>query len=412
MTYVELFDKTSIENICAILTDIPKRVVFVGDNKKKVSRWIQYYQKVFSKRGHNIEFECRAVSKWDVDQVVKVLTEIVNTYDDCVFGVTGGDEMALLALGIVYERYRDKNIQIHRIGIRNNKIHDCDKDGNTIYKELPWLTVEENIRIYGGEIEQVNQWDFENGEEFALDVRKMWSICKDGAKSWNIQTGVFEVIANEGVTSEDGLEVCADIDQVREYYKKHSGSYNMNNALIKKMCEQGLLTNFSETENQVTVTYKNLQVKKCLTKAGMALEMMILLAAKELQDENGRPLYNDVVNGVSIDWDGELHEEEDNTYDTINEIDVLMMHNMVPIFVSCKNGSVDMNELYKLNTVAERFGGKYAKKVLIATNLSGMGRTEEYLKQRAQDMNIKILDDLHNMDETILKEKLSKLWIG
>ena len=103
MTYVELFDKTSIENICAILTDIPQRVIFVGDNKKKISRWIQYYQKVFSKRGHNIEFECRVVSKWDVDQVVYVLTEIVNTYDNCVFGVTGGDEMALLALGIEYK---------------------------------------------------------------------------------------------------------------------------------------------------------------------------------------------------------------------------------------------------------------------------------------------------------------------
>ena len=144
----------------------------------------------------------------------------------------------------------------------------------------------------------------------------------------------------------------------------------------------------------------------------MALEMMILLAAKELQDEDGRLLYNDVVNGVSIDWDGLLHEKEDDTYDTINEIDVLMMHNMIPIFVSCKNGSVDMNELYKLNTVAERFGGKYAKKVLVATNLSGMGKTEEYLKQRAQDMKIKVLDDLHDMDETVLKEKLSKLWIG
>lgn len=412
MTYVELFDKTSIENICSILMDVPERVVFVGDNKKKINRWIEYYKKVFTKRGHQIEFVCKAVSKWDVDQVVTVFTEIVNTYEDCVFGVTGGDEMALLALGIVYERYRDKNIQVHRVGIRNNRIHDCDKDGNTIFKELPKLSVEENIRIYGGDIAEINQWDFEDGTGFAEDIRKMWSVCSDNPKSWNIQMGVLENLEAIGTVYNQGLGISCEMDAIQEYYKKQKGSYSINKNLLERLCEEGLLTEVEETRDEVKISYKNQQVKKCLTEAGMALETRVFLAAKELQDKEGQPIYNDVVNGVLIDWDGELHEQEDDSYDTTNEIDVLMMHNMIPVFVSCKNGNVDMNELYKLNTVAERFGGKYAKKVLVATNLSCIGRTEEYLKQRAEDMNIKILDDVQTMTEEELKDKLSKLWIG
>ncbi|MBQ3004644.1 MAG: hypothetical protein IJD88_01815 [Clostridia bacterium] len=69
------------------------------------------------------------------------------------------------------------------------------------------------------------------------------------------------------------------------------------------------------------------------------------------------------MTGVVIDWDGKLHDENtEKVLDTENEIDVLMMHGVIPVFVSCKSSSVDSNELYKLNTIAEKFGGPYAKK--------------------------------------------------
>ena len=70
--------------------------------------------------------------------------------DDCVFDITGGDEMYLLALGIVFEKNPNRNIQIHKFNLRNNMIYDCDKDGETVFRDAPKLTVEENIRIYGG----------------------------------------------------------------------------------------------------------------------------------------------------------------------------------------------------------------------------------------------------------------------
>ena len=45
MTYVEFFDRTSIENICACLTDAPERVIFLGDNAKLMKRYIENYKK-------------------------------------------------------------------------------------------------------------------------------------------------------------------------------------------------------------------------------------------------------------------------------------------------------------------------------------------------------------------------------
>ena len=51
----------------------------------------------------------------------------------------------------------------------------------------------------------------------------------------------------------------------------------------------------------------------------------------------------------------------------------MLMRGVIPVFVSCKNGAVDSNELYKLNTVADRFGSIYAKKIIAATYLGKMG---------------------------------------
>ena len=126
-----------------------------------------------------------------------------------------------------------------------------------------------------------------------------------------------------------------------------------------------------------------------------------------LTDE-GEPLYQDINVGVVIDWDT---EEEDEAYRTINEIDVLAMKDMIPVFISCKNGNFDENELYKLNTVAERFGGKYAKKVLVATKLDKFGLKSDFLKARMRDMDIKYIENLANMTDSEIEQALRFLWL-
>ena len=63
MTYIEFFDKTAAKNICACLTYVPDRVIYIGDNSALMKRHIANYKKVFSDRGHNIEFIFKTASK-------------------------------------------------------------------------------------------------------------------------------------------------------------------------------------------------------------------------------------------------------------------------------------------------------------------------------------------------------------
>jgi hypothetical protein len=414
MTYIEFFDKASSENICACLTYAPERVIYVGDNRDLMDRYIARYERVFSDRDQTIAFSCRSVSKGDLTAIIALLTELVETYDDCVFDVTGGDELMLLALGIVHARYPQRNLQIHRFNLRNNAIYDCDKDGNTIFREMPGLSVEENIRIYGGDViygdvdgEDTYRWDLT--EEFRRDAEAIWSVCKGSPQLWNAQIGVLSALEEVGKRSEDGLTVSASMGAVKHALSRNKASYTHAKGMIGALVEKGLLTGFEASKN-LTVSYKNKQVKRCLTKAGQALEMKIFLAAMATEAK-GVPVYQDVCNGVKIDWDGKFHDEDtENIYDTENEIDILMMHNMVPVFVSCKNGFVDANELYKLNTVAQRFGGQYAKKILVATSIPKNSEAAKYLRQRARDMKIHLLEGVQKMDDKTLQNKLENLW--
>ena len=417
MTYIEFFDKIASENIGACLTYTPDRIIYIGDNSKIMKKHIANYEKVFKARGNNIEFMFRTVSKSNLDNAIELLSEIVEAYNDCVFDVTGGDEMLILALGVVYAKHPDKNIQIHKFNLKNNTLYDYDKDGKTVFKNTPSLTVEENVRIFGGEVAYGNineqktyKWNLST--DFINDINLIWNICKNNVRCWNMQIGVLEAAEIVGTVSEDGLTTVAYCPAIDYHLAQFKSKYQSVRNIIESLLKFGLIKEFSENnDNNVTITYKNEQVKKCLTKAGQALEMKVYTLAKALRENDGTPVYNDVVNGVVIDWDGEFHNEAvEALYDTENEIDVLLMHGVVPVFVSCKNGAVSSDELYKLNTVAERFGGQYAKRVLVATALESMGESGKYIRQRAKDMNIKLVENVQELDDAEFAKKIKSLW--
>ncbi len=417
MTYIEFFDKTAAENISACLTFAPERVIYIGDDSKLIQQHIANYRRVFLDRGISIEFLYRIVSKSNLQRSIEILSELVETYDDCVFDITGGEEILTLALGVVYGRYPDKNIQIHKFNLRNNAVYDCDKDGTTIYRNPPTLSIEENVRIYGGDIiygniNEDNTYKWDMSPDFIKDIELIWNVCKGNVRYWNMQIGILEAIEKVGAVSENGLTTVAKLDTVKTYLVQHKSKYKPAHGILNYLLKNHLITLFDDgDEMTVTVSYKNAQVKKCLTKAGQALEMKVYSTARSVVDKEGVPVYDDALNGVVIDWDGKAHDEEtEDVYDTENEIDILLMHDVVPVFISCKNGVVTSDELYKLNTVAERFGGKYSKKVLVATSVSDMGETGKYLRQRANDMNIKLIDNVQEFSDAKFAKELKNLW--
>lgn len=418
MTYIEFFDRVASENVSACLTYVPDRVIYIGENSRLMKKHIANYEKVFENRGCSIEFMYRTVSRSNPSDAVRVLTELINEYDDCVFDITGGEEMYILALGIVCERHPEKDIRVHMFNLRNNTAYACSNDGTVSCREVPTLSIDENVRIYGGDVVYGNidenktyVWNLDG--DFLCDLEAIWEVCRYDVKSWNFQSDIFRFAEMLGEVSEDGLTVTVRRNSLERYLLQNRARISESAEIIDYLSKCGLITYSDDVESGLLcVSYKNAQVKKCIVKAGQALEMKVYTTLLWLADKDGKPIYNDILNGVVIDWDGELHEDGELpvVYDTVNEIDIMLMHDIIPVFISCKNGLVTSDELYKLESVAERFGGPYSKKVLVATALDYLGEQGEYLRQRARDMGIKLIENVQDMDEITLENELRGLW--
>jgi hypothetical protein len=167
----------------------------------------------------------------------------------------------------VHAQYPHRNIQIHRLNLRNNTIYDWDKDGTTIYRDAPELSVEENVRIYGGDVvyggvEEDNTYQWDLSDEFREDVERIWSICKGNVRLWNVQIGIFETVEAIGTLSEDHLTTTVSRAALEDYLTRQKKKYKKAKGMITAMLKQGLLTWFWDEDDTVTVSYKNLQVKK------------------------------------------------------------------------------------------------------------------------------------------------------
>ena len=103
-----------------------------------------------------------------------------------------------------------------------------------------------------------------------------------------------------------------------------------------------------------------------------------------------------------------LDKSSPRCYDTKNEIDILLTRDLVPVFISCKNGEIHKEALYELETVADRFGGRYARKFLVASYISTNEESRKYIIQRAKDMNINLICDVHSLTRDGFKTLLKK----
>lgn len=407
MVLVEFFDREPLDNMIGCLSMHPDKVYFVGESKL-IKRQLKPYRDFLARRKIMPQFEVRSVMRNNLDNILSVITEIVESENECCFDLTGGDDMLLVAVGIVYQKYKDtKKLALHRYNVRKNTVALCEKgDDLQLESYRPAVTVEESIALHGGAVtsnfkdgKRTESWNYT--PEFISDVEAMWEIARKDPSEWNSQIGIlagFEAVKFPGGAP---LEVCVSLsDRKNIAYVKR---------LLNALYKIGLIYELIDDIKTISYIYKNQQVKRCLLKAGNVLELKTLLSARRLKNADGTDFYSDSTVQVCIDWDGNFHNYGDMIKDTENEIDVMFMKELVPVFVSCKNGFVGDDELYKLNTVASRFGGRYAKKVLVATHLGKKGEGAKYFRQRAKDMNIILIDDAHLLNDEQFEQSLRNI---
>lgn len=138
----------------------------------------------------------------------------------------------------------------------------------------------------------------------------------------------------------------------------------------------GFLEKLKIKEDRVSFRYADLDIRNYMTTQGSFLEMFMYILARR----TGR--FSDCRMSVVLDWDGELTEKGN----VVNEIDVVLMDGINPLFISCKTSLPSADDLNEIFLYSRRFGGSHARTALITTTPEH--RIPSMLCRRAEEMDI------------------------
>lgn len=385
---IEFFDAEPIENLVTCLNFKMDKVIYFGYGDDMTSEKQRITTKSLKKicDVDNVEFIeiCRNNLDKIVESVEKVIKEEEKAGNQCFFELTGGEELELVAMGILSARY---DLPMHRFDMRTGEVQTLNENGGRridtlVEKRRIELTLDEIVEMHGGAIDYKEE-TFSRKElklkEFEKDTEVMWYIAKKNVKRWNCISAVFK-----GCTGYEETKTRVAIWDKKLHSLAHNvqgvGSYEVFREYLDMLADAEVIKNVRREAGKLIFEYKNELVKECIIEAGTLLELRTYYTLKN----TGK--YSDYKSGVNINWDGEVGNADDGVE---NEIDVMLLDGYIPTFVSCKNGKVTQMALYELETVANRFGGKYAKKIMVASQ----GLTEGYAK-RAAEMGIEVMDGI------------------
>ncbi len=384
MTLIECFTQAHIDNIAACLRLQPEKMVMVGDADEMQIPVVRY-RRLLQQRGQRTEVTMCDVRGKDFGDICAVLSKLVGETTDCVIDLTGGDEPVIMAVGAVLERLdsnKRKRVRVEKFDHDVDAVLDCVNDNRRIPTKAVNLTVEELIMLHGGSIHpDAYQPD---ADDTYRDLAGLWRTVSETPREWNRAITLLNEFESR---SDSRTQVYLPLNYLRSSIPNFEEKEATVRNLLDKLQHHGVIDDFS-SRNALEYTYRSPLLRYCTLKAGNVLEVKTLLEGRAVS-KDGVPFFNDCRMSVSIDWDGVIHGPEKRKAETRNEIDVVLMRGATPLFVSCKNGNIDEEELYKLHTVAERFGGPYAKKMLIATDLGSKSpAANRAVIQRAWDMDI------------------------
>lgn len=393
MTLIECFDSSPIENVVAALRLQPQKIVFVG-SENTMSAEIQKYEEIFKRRNYSPSIYFYNLE--ENEHITNILHKYIEEDDKCILDLTGGDEETIFSIATFIAELDDslrKKVSVQRFDFNYYAV-DCDDDDKFFIGSRANITVSELIELHGG---TVTQSDISSDESCTLEnINKLWFEIKKSPLEWNNMITVLTKI--EKNFDSDTIQI-PTVD-FYEYTERERRLFNK----ILKILENSNFVTLHSTNTLIKYSYKSPFFHYCIKKQGNVLELKFLLEARNHKN-NSFPFFNDCQMSVTINWDNII----DGAPITQNEIDVMLMKDVTPVFVSCKNGSIDDKELYKLCDVARRFGGEHVVMLLVT---SGEVQSPAFI-ERAKDMGIHLYRNVSkfntqewaNMFNEILKDK-------
>ena len=379
-TLIELYDERPIENVLGTEVFRPEQTVYLCPSEVAQDKHLQEkLREYFAHRGLQTEIVFLESSLYNSTKLLRQLRTVAEKYGDCALDITGGTDAALFACGLFCA---ETEIPVFTYSRKRRCFYDIHNA--PFAADLPCTirhSVEDCFLMAGGAMRsgRVDNsildgylQEFDPFFRLYLRYRSQWTkIVKYIQETSQTEKGLpipLQVEADYTVKGERGTRIDAPEDCLRD---------------LEKL---GFLQNVTVSRDGVSYTFRDQQIRTWLRDIGSVLELYVYKACLDTG------LFNDVRTSAVVDWEGDFRQDN-----VTNEIDVMAMQGILPVFISCKTCEVDTDALNELAILRDRFGGHGAKAAIVTTH-----HCRSITRRRAAELGIRVIDydDLSDGDIT------------
>ena len=382
-TLIELFDKHPIANVLGTEMFRPERTVFLCDKEISENHALQQKLKnYFNQRGLGTQILFRETATLNAASVKRALENVVKQYPDCALDISGGSDAALFAGGLLcaeqplpvftYSRKRNTFFDIQNAPFAHNV--RCDV----------LLSAPDCFAAAGGSVRQ-GRVDNTVLEQYTEQIDGLFALFLKNRRQWQKLVSYLQRVSP---TSREGM-ISLFVDAPWQV-KGDRGMLTANEEALRDLAEFGFLRELELLpEERVCFSFADGQIRTWLRDVGSVLELYVWKACVRSGS------YQDVRVSVVVDWEGQ------NTRDGVsNEIDVVAVRGIMPVFISCKTSEIHTEALNELAILRDRFGGEVSRAIIVSAE-----RASTVTRNRAAELDIEVID-LDELDPEQLSKRI------
>jgi len=349
-----------LPNIISTLALKPDKVVLITSSEERFKKNAEYFKKYL---GDQVVLEMRETDAYDYLKTYDLCTEIIG--EGAILNVTGGTKLMALGAFLAAKETKTPSIYIDTENRNIIRLNEADKVVEDI--GFPRMKLFDFIHPIGIDIIETQIIN----EEMNAAIAKLakTAITPDGL--WLKFTQYINCNKQR-----NGDNWSVPVEQTVNGKKNW-----LNLGFIKSLEDVNIISDVKTRNKEVFFKFTNQAYEHLLSMGGFVLEAYIYDVLRK-----SSILFDQIEVGVKFKWDDDSSEKKQNVQ---NEIDIVTCKAPLLGLVSCKMGKENLTPaLNELDLYAKRFGGIYARKVLV-TSLN-RSSVSQLVYKRAEKMGINV----------------------